>query len=196
MNSRVAAAFVIACLAVGCTHKMTGIPSTVPRVAVIETVETDSDRLLDYYSYLTKLRGDLLIREYQRVQRSFDEEPNDRNRIQLVMLLSSPSATFRDTNAAKVLLEIWLNDQFNNYSKLRPLVLLLENYLTDISRLDEAVVRQAGMLSRTSERASRQARELNAEKKRAAALQKKLDALLEMEKNLIEREQIMTPEPK
>jgi hypothetical protein len=195
MTSRVIVAALIAgFLAAGCTHKMTGVRATIPQKAVIETVETDADRLLDYYSYMSELQGEPLIREYNRVQPLFDEEPNDRNRMQLIMLLSSQSATFRDTNAAKVLLEIWLGDQYNNYSKLRPLALLFDNYLTEVRRLDDAIVRQASMLSRTSKRATRQKKELGAEKERTAALQKKLDALLEMEMNLIEREQITTPD--
>ena len=185
-----------ACVAIGCTQKLTGVPATVPRVAVVETVETDADRLLDYYSYMSELQGDTLLREHQRVQRLFDEEPNDRNRMQLIMLLSSQSATFRDTNAAKVLLEIWLDEQYNTYSKLRPLALLFNSYLTEVRRLDDAIGRQAGMLGKTSERAVHQAKELEVEKQKTAALQKKLDALLEMEMNLIEREQITTPDQK
>ena len=185
-----------ACLAIACTQKLTGVPATVPRVAVVETVETDADRLLDYYSYMSELQGDTLLREYQRVQRLFNEEPNDRNRMQLIMLLSSQSATFRDTNAAKVLLEIWLDEQYNTYSKLRPLALLFNSYLTEVRRLDDAIGRQAGMLGKTSERAVHQAKELEVEKQKTAALQKKLDALLEMEMNLIEREQITTPDQK
>ena len=189
----IVAALITSLLAVGCT-KMTGVPATIPQKAVIETVETDADRLLDYYSYMSELQGEPLIREYNRVQRLFNEEPNDRNRMQLIMLLSSQSATFRDTNAANVLLEIWLGDQYNNYSKLRPLALQFDNYLTEVRRLDDAIGRQASMLGKTTERAARQKKELNAEKKRTAALQKKLDALLEMEMNLIEREQITAPD--
>jgi hypothetical protein len=190
----VVTALIGACVAIGCTQKLTGVPATVPRVEVIETVETDADRLLDYYSYMSELQGDPLLREYKRVQRLFDEEANDRNRMQLIMLLSSQSATFRDTNAAKVLLEIWLDDRYNTYSKLRPLALLFDGYLTEVHRLDDAITRQAGMLGRMSERAARQAKELELEKNRTVALQKKLDALLEMEMNLIEREQITTPD--
>ncbi len=181
-------------LVAGCTHKITGVPATIPKKVVIETVETDADRLLDYYSYMSELQGDPLLREYNRVQRLFEEEPNDRNRMQLIMLMSSQSATFRDTNAAKVLLEIWMGDQYNNYSKLRPLAQLFDNYLTEVRRLDDAIARQASMLSKTSERAARQKKALGAEKERTAALQNKLDALLEMEMNLIEREQITTPD--
>lgn len=190
----IVAALIAGVLAAGCTLKRTGVPATIPQKAVIETVETDADRLLDYYSYMSELQGDPLLREYNRVQRLFDEEPNDRNRMQLIMLLSSQSAPFRDTNAANVLLEIWLGDQYNNYSKLRPLAQLFDTYLTEVRRLDDAIVRQASMLSKTSERATRQKKELGAEKKRTAALQKKLDALLEMEMNLIEREQITSPD--
>lgn len=209
MISRVTVAVLIAIgLAGGCAPKSTGVPAAISRVEIIETVETDADRLLDYYSYMSELQGDSLRREYQRVQRLFDDDPNDRNRMQMIMLLSSQSATFKDTHAAKGLLDIWLDDQYNTYSKLRPLAVLFNNYLTQVHRLDEAIARQASMLGKTSKRAARHAQKLDVEKKqtaalqekldvekdRTAALQKKLDALLEMEMNLIEREQITAPD--
>jgi len=189
---------------VGCAQqKVTGVPETVPRVEIIQTVETDADRLLNYYAYMAELQGDTLMREYQHVKRSFDEEPDDFNRMQLVMLLSSQSATFRDTASANFLLETWLGNQYNASSKLRPLALLFDNYLAEVRRMDEAMTREAGKLAESADIITRQAQELTDEREKlrderrqTRALQKKLDALLEMEMNLIEREPISNPDTK
>jgi len=189
------------CFVAGCAQKVTGVPATVPRVEIVETVETDADRLLYYYAYINDLQGDTLVREYQQVKRMFDEDPNDFNRMQLVMLLSSQSATFRDTTAASFLLETWLRNKYNASSKLRPLALLLANYLTEVRRMDDAMIREAGTLAESTDIIKSQAQELTDEReklrnqqrqtqalqKKLNALQKKLDALLEMEMNLIER---------
>jgi peptidoglycan hydrolase CwlO-like protein len=116
------------------------------------------------------------------------------------MLLSSPSASFRDTGLAHTLLKDWLNEQYNAYSKLHPLALLYDNYLAELQRRDEVIERTTDQLrqandrvERQNERISKQKAELATEKERLGQLQEKLDALLEMEKNLIERGQ--TPQP-
>jgi septal ring factor EnvC (AmiA/AmiB activator) len=121
--------------------------------------------------------------------------------MQLIILLSSQSATFRDTESANLLLRSWLGNQYNASSKLRPLALLFDNYLSEVRRMDGAIVREAGLLAESADIITRQAEELTNERekrrdeqrqkqallKQKQALQKKLDALLEMEMNLIER---------
>jgi hypothetical protein len=193
---------------VGCTQKFSEIFNTEPPEEVVQIEVNDANRLLEYYSYISDLQGEELQREYQRAQREFVDEPSDRNRIQLVMLLSLQNTPFRNTYAANVLLQTWLGDESNAHSKLQPLATLFADYLTDVHRLDKALSSQTDMLSMTSEGAARHAQQLDAEKKwsaklqkkydiekaRTAALQKKLDALLEMEMNLIEREQITNPD--
>jgi hypothetical protein len=195
-------------IGVGCTQKLSEIFNTEPPEEVVQIEVNDANRLLEYYSYISDLQGEELLREYQRAQREFVDEPSDRNRIQLVMLLSLQDTPFRNTYAANVLLQTWLGDESNAHSKLQPLATLFADYLTDVHRLDKALTRQTDMLSMTSEGAARHAQQLDAEKKwsaslqkkydiekaRTAALQKKLDALLEMEMNLIEREQITNPD--
>ena len=194
-------------LGVGCTQKLAEILNTDPQAETIETQVTDASQLLDYYATVSNLQGDPLQREYQRAQREFTVEPNDRNRMQLVMLLSSRNAPFRDTNAATILLQTWLDDDSKADTKLQPLAELFDNYLTEVRRLDDTISYQTDTLSKSSRRIARQAQILDAEKNWSAklqkkydvekahttALQKKLDALLEMEMNLIEREQITNP---
>ena len=185
----VAAAMIAACMSPSGKEK-----EAARRVEVIETVETDADRLLDYYAYVSGLQGDSLQREYHRVQKAFFVNPNEFNQMQLIMLLASPRATFRDTKYAHALIKAWLEDQYSMYSKLRPLALLYESYLSEVNRMDATLQQSSENLRQSGEQISRQREELAAEKQRTNALQRKLDALLEMEKNLIEREQPTSPE--
>jgi len=203
----ISAALTILALAAGCTLKLPEVLKTDPPAEAVQTEETDANRLLEYYADISELQGDVLLREYQRAQSVFIDEPTDRNRMQLVMLLSRQGAPFRNTISANVLLQTWLDDESNAHSRLRPLADLFDDYLTEVQRLLEENSRQTDVLSNASERAARQAQKLDAEKKwsaklqkqndvekaRAGALQEKLDALLEMEMNLIEREQITNP---
>lgn len=159
-----------------------------PRVTVIETVETDADRLLDYYAYIVALQGDNLENEYRRASIAFDESPDEFNRMRLVLLLASPSATFRNNERAHALLKQWLDDPYNEYSKLRPLALLYSNHLAEIRRMADSQQQTADKLKKAGEEISRLTHELETEKQRASTLRSKLDALLELEKNLIERE--------
>ena len=174
-----------------------------PQPEVVQTVETDADRLLNYFAYMTKLRGNDLIQEYGRVQDAYHLEPSDFHRMQLVMLLCSPSASFRDTELARFLLNGWLEKEYNTYSKLYPLALLFDTYLTEISSRDVAIKNTTGQLKDTSDqlrelreenqaqdaRIAEQKSKLTREEQRSRELQEKLDALLEMEQTLIERGQ-------
>ena len=184
--SRTALLIAASLVAAGCIPQ----PRTTepPRVTVIETVETDADRLLQYYAYIVALQGDNLENEYRRVLAAFDEHPDDFNRMRLVLLLASPSATFRDNEKAHTLLKGWLDDPYNEYSKLRPLALMFANHLAEIRRMTESQHQTGDKLKKAGEEISRLTHDLEAEKQRAGTLRSKLDALLELEKNLIERE--------
>jgi hypothetical protein len=72
-----------------------------------------------------------------------------------------------------------LNDKRYENSVLRPLAVMLHLQLTELKRLDEALQQQTA-----------KARE---EQRRADALQQKLEAILEMEMKMIEREQAAPP---
>ena len=200
MKLRIAAVLVPVLLA-ACAPQAEVMRKPLPHSVVVETVETDADRLLEYYAFMTELQGEPLLREYQRVRKAFWADPNDFNRMQMIMLLSSSSATFRDIRLAHSLLKEWLADQYNTYSKLRSLALLYDNYLAELIRLEAArnqasdQLRQASdRVERQSERIEQQKTEIAMEKQRSGELQNKLDALLEMEKALIEREQMTTPD--
>ncbi len=196
MRTGIAVAVLITCCGAGCVSQPKAPVDSIPQRQVVETVETDADRLLNYYAYMVALQGDVLLQEYQRVQGAYHSDPSDFHRMQLIMLLSSPSAPFRDTRLAQDLLKAWLGEEYNVYSKLYPLALLYRNYLAELERRDETIDRAGDELREAREQAqqqnariTRQASEIATEKQRSTELQEKLDALLEMEKNLIERGQ-------
>lgn len=141
--------------------------------------QSDVDRLLQFHQRALALRGAELAREYDRTRLEFEKDASDLNRMQLALMLSIPGAAFRDDAAAVGLLQPILRDRSEPGSPLRPLASLLQSYVLELRRVDDALQGQAGRLRE--------------EQRRAEALQQKLEALLEMEMKMIEREQSAQP---
>jgi len=181
------------CIA-GCAPTPQKPTEPIPQLQLVETLETDADRLLDYYAYMINLQGDTLLREYRNVKKENETNPNDFNNMQLIMLLSSPSAPFRNTQRAQAMLEQWLQNDYHRYSKLRPLAQLFDNYLSEMTRQTVVINQTRKDLRQSKEDAARLARELGAAQEHSKELQEKLDALMEMERNLIERQQVTQPD--
>lgn len=194
MIRRILIALIVVGLTAACAPSPTKPTEPIPQLQLVETLETDADRLLDYYAYMINLQGDTLLREYRQVKKQYQENPNNFNRMQLIMLLSSPSAPFRNNELAHAMLRAWLQDDYYRYSKLRPLALLYDNYLAELSRQTTVLNQTRKDLRQTKEEAARQSRELGAAQEHSRELQEKLDALMEMEKNLIERQQVTQPD--
>ena len=138
-------------------------------------VESDSDRIARFYDRLLKMKGTELAGELEMIRRSFENDRSDLNRLQLALLLSLPGTGFRDDNAALALLSPFLKDGGREGSTLRPLAIWLHSELLELRRSDEALQQQVAKLKE--------------EQRRAEALQQKLDAILDMEMKMIEREQ-------
>ena len=147
--------------------------------AAVEAVQDDNARALRYCEDALKLKGADLAREIESTRQEFEMDKSEFNRIRLAMLLSLPMAGLRDDQAALNLLQPFLNDKGYENSTLRPLALVLHAQFSEIKRLDEALQQQAA-----------KAKE---EQRRADALQQKLEAILEMEMKMIEREQTVPP---
>jgi hypothetical protein len=145
----------------------------------VELTQKDAARALKYYEQLTKMKGPELTRELDNGRHSFEVDKSDLNRVQLAMLLSFPGTGFRDDNAAIALLQPLARDQEGESSSLRTLGLLLHNGLAELRRADESLQQQIARLKE--------------EQRRADALQNKLEALLELEMRMIEREQASQP---
>lgn len=140
---------------------------------------SDVERLLEYHQRATTLRGPELAREYDRARLEFERGGSDLQRMRLALMLSTPGAAFRDDSAAIGLLQPILKDRGPKESHLRPLAQLLQSYVLELRRTEDALQAQST--------------KLREEQRRAEALQQKLEALLEMEMKMIEREQSAQP---
>ncbi len=143
--------------------------------AVMEPVPSDPDRIARFYDRLLTMRGSELAGELETIRISFENDKSELNRLQLALLLSLPGTGFRDDNAALLLLNPLLKDKGREDSTLRPLALWLHSELVELRRSDEALQQQSA--------------KLKDEQRRSEALQQKLEAILDMEMKMIEREQ-------
>jgi len=146
-----------------------------PARSVTAPMPSDLDRIAKFYDRLIPMKSGELARELDSSREAFEKDKSDFNRLQLALLLSLPGTTFRDDNAALALLNAFVKDKSPEGSTLRPLAILLHSELLELRRIDEALLQQAA--------------KLKDEQRRSEALQQKLDAILEMEMKMIEREQ-------
>jgi ATP-dependent exoDNAse (exonuclease V) alpha subunit len=143
--------------------------------SVVEPAQSDADRLAKFYDRLLTMKGSELASELDTSRKSFEGDKSELNRLQLALLLSLPGTSFRDDNAALAFLGPFVKDKGGDGSTLRTLALWLHSELLELRRSDEALQQQAAKLKE--------------EQRRAEALQQKLDAILDMEMKMIEREQ-------
>jgi hypothetical protein len=167
--------------------------------AVVEPVKADDARALHFYDNALKLKGPELARKLESTRQEFEKDKSELNRLQLAMLLSLPGTGFRDDPAALNLVQPFLNDKRHENSALRPLALMLHSQLSELKRLDEQrselkrLDEQRSELKRLEEALQQQTAKTREEQRRADALQQKLEAIMEMEMKMIEREQAAPP---
>ena len=145
------------------------------RLPVVEALQSDPDRIARFYDRLSAMKGSELAGELETTREAFDKDKSELNRLQLALLLSLPGTGFRDDNAALALLVPFMKDKGREGSTLRPLAVWLHAELVELRRSDEALQQQVAKLKE--------------EQRRSEALQQKLDAILDMEMKMIEREQ-------
>lgn len=164
-----------------------------PYPSVVEPVQSDPDRIAGFYDRLLTMKSAELAGELEAVRQSFEQDKSELNRLQLALLLSLPGTNFRDDNAALALLGPFMKDKGREGSPLRPLAIWLHSELLELRRTDEALQQQTAKLKdeqrRTDETLQQQTVKLKDEQRRTEALQQKLDAILDMEMKMIEREQ-------
>jgi hypothetical protein len=131
-----------------------------PASSLSSIMDSDVDAMLRYHQRIKRLNQAELSKEYEQVNQAFGQTKSDLSRVQLSLLLSLPNASFSDDAMALSLLKEWLKDAKPPYAGLRAFGFFLATLLEDMREKD----------------------------KRADALQKKLDALKSMEKNLMQRE--------
>lgn len=135
-----------------------------------EAVPTDVERLLVQSESVRRMQSPEAARELEQARQAFNRAKTDYNRMQLALLSLLSNTGGRDDARALALLEPLLKDlpKEKSGSGLRALAALVYNQITEERRIDE---------------------KMKEEQKRADALQQKLDALKEVEKSLLDREQ-------
>jgi hypothetical protein len=133
----------------------------------------DADRAVAYYGYLSTLSAEQLTREYERTLRFYREQYSDLTFMQVVLLRIMPNAPFRDSAQARDMLSSFLKEPRVRSSELQPLALLLHTMLTEQQQKDAEIQAQA--------------QRLKEETKRYDAVKQKLDALIDAERKMLER---------
>ncbi|HMZ83219.1 MAG TPA: hypothetical protein PLT94_05540 [Rhodocyclaceae bacterium] len=153
--------------------------------------------LLVYFQRIAALPQDELRKEYNAVNAAFQREKADPQRLRLALLLLVPGASFRDDGKLTALLEGIASrpvtgDANSPQRLLAQTLLKVTNerlrQLREEQKRIEALPRED---AKRAEEANAQARkleaQLNDEKRRGDELQKKLDALLSIERDLRNR---------
>ena len=133
----------------------------------------DADRLVAYYGYLTTLSPEQLTREYERTLRFYREQNSDLAFMQLVLLRTMPNTAFRDSTQARDMLSSFVKEPRLQSSDLQPFALLLLTMLNELQDKDAEIQAQA--------------QKLKEEMRRSDAVKQKLDALIDAERKMLER---------
>jgi len=133
----------------------------------------DADRLVAYYGYLTTLQPEQLAREYERTLRFYREQNSDLAFMQLTLLRMMPNTAFRDSTQARDMLSSFVKEPRLQSSDLQPFALLLLTMLNELQDKDAEIQAQA--------------QRLKEEMKRYDAVKQKLDALIDAERKMLER---------
>jgi hypothetical protein len=133
----------------------------------------DADRVVAYYGYLSGLSAEQLAREYERTLRFYREQYSDLTFMQVVLLRMMPSAPFRDSTQARDMLSSFVKEPRVRSSDLQPFALLLLTMLNEQQEKDAEIQAQA--------------QRLKEETRRYDAVKQKLDALIDAERKMLER---------
>lgn len=146
------------------------LKSEVPPPPELPTHQSDIDRLLIQYDAVRKMGPPEAGKELEQARQAFSRIKSDYNRVQLALLTLLPNTGQRDDGRAAALLDPMLRESAKerNGPGLRALAALLYNQIVEDHKLEER---------------------MKEEQKKADLLQQKLDALMQVEKSLIDREQ-------
>ena len=139
---------------------------TSPRAEIPGRVRLDEvERLLTYFEQIRKLPAADFVRESEGARAAFTRTRSEFDRMRLAMLLSVPNTALSDDQRAAELLDPLVKNQ---NSSLRGLALVMSAHLQERRRLE------SGMQNL---------------QQNVQGLQQKLDALMSLERSLIDREQ-------
>lgn len=144
------------------------------RERVVETRATsDTDLLLAYYAGIAALPRDQQQREIDRLRRQYDSNGSSYLRMQLVLARLAHNGENREHDKALELLQLQLSSKDDSNAELRALASLLRQLLGDNRQLESSLEVQR--------------EKLKEETKKTDALKQKLEALIEAERKLQER---------
>ncbi|MET0218915.1 MAG: hypothetical protein ABW205_13450 [Burkholderiales bacterium] len=150
-------------------------PELKPEPLPSEPQPSELDRVLLHFESVRRMQAPEAARELEQARQSFSRARTDYNRVQFALLSLLPNTGGRDDAKSIALLEPMLKDSPRDKSGagsgLRAFAVLLYNQITEERKLEDR---------------------MKEEQKRADALQQKLDALKEVEKSLLDREQSQT----
>jgi len=159
------------CQSLGNTNQ--ALPAGIQKKESLVLKDSDLKSVLEYDRHLLSLSEEELNREYAHNQQTFSESDNSVDRLQLILLLSLPSATFKDYDRSLTLLNDYLNNSIGQDSTLNDFLFLLSFFIQELKNQDERYQKLDQMLGE--------------EKKQRELLQQKLEELTTIEKNLQER---------
>jgi len=142
----------------------------------------DSTEVLAYFQRIKGLSGDALAAEHAAASQALAKRRSDVHRLKLALLLILPRTSFKDEGRAAALANEVANNKAADAPEMKNLALLLATIATEQKQQDE--------------RWQQLAQKQKDDEKRAEALQQKLDALKNIEKDLIQREQSKTRKAK
>lgn len=172
-------------------------PPTPPTPCDSAQEALDVMELLAYYQRVSTLPQDELRKEYNAVSATFQREKTDLHRLRLALLLAVPGTSLRDDAKLVGLLEGVASRPANgdNGSPQRLLAQTLLKATNERMRLVREEQKRAEALPREDAKRAEEANalarkletQLSDEKRRGDELQKKLDALLSIERDLRSR---------
>ena len=140
------------------------VPKPVPAPEPARSA-SDVENILIYFEHMKKLSANELVKEHESARQAFARSKSDMSRLRLALLLSFPSAPFREDAKALELIEPMVKDARGQYTPLRGFAYVLSAFIVEQKRLGSHVQN----------------------------LQEKLDALKSLEKSLNERQRGESP---
>ncbi len=154
-------------------------PPTEIEVPICEThvteVLTGADDTLVFLANLKKQSPAELKASLQQARKDFTETGSEAARMRLILLYMHPGAPFRNEAQAIQLLDPYIRDNTNPSSPYRGIAQMLLTNLEEVRRAETVIQAQA---AKTRE-----------EQKRGDELQRKLDAMMDVERAMILKDQ-------
>jgi hypothetical protein len=171
IKNRILLVMILLMLLAGCTHSLLK-PPVEPEIPVTQAPQDDLNELMHYYSSLLNKSALELAWEYNYANNHYRESMDSQERLKFLILLLLPDTHFQNIQAALDILEN--PPQTVEFS---PNLAAFENFLVLLLKKQQSASSQAEQLSV----------KLRATETRVKILQDRIDAIKNIEKNLLRR---------